>query len=229
MVLKWLKMDFTVFNDGWGTSNPPLQGWKPCVLTFRLIRHCAPYKLPLRLLRNKLHRIIIYFQRTIRNQPTTAITVKSYLLRMKFFRNPACRNLGFPLGRKCCGYGFAPYIAATHYLLSCPDMAFAIRSLTLAFTYSATQHRPFYAYEDCIERICLMWITAIQTQILMSLLTNDRLPLKTCRACASHPLALLLPYRFTYAQYNHNYFWANRKEVFIAHLWANPRKPCGGS
>lgn len=78
------------------------------------------------------------------------------------------------------------------------------RFLTVSIT--ATEHRPFYVYEDCIERICLMWITAIQTQILTSLLTNDRLPLKTCRAWASHPLALLLPYRFTATQYNHTCF-----------------------
>ena len=47
---------------------------------------------------------------------------------------------------------------------------------------------------------------------------NNKLPLKTCRAWTSHPQALLLPYRFTYIQYHHNYFWANRKEVFISGL-----------
>ena len=49
---------------------------------------------------------------------------------------------------------------------------------------------------------------------------NNKLPLKTCRAWTSHPLALLLPYRFTAIQYHHNYFWANRKEVF------NLQSPC---
>lgn len=52
---------------------------------------------------------------------------------------------------------------------------------------------PVYVYEDFIG-------------FCTSLLTNDRLPLKTCRAWASHPLALLLPYRFTATQYNHTCF-----------------------
>lgn len=69
------------------------------VFQFRHLSKCAPYKLPCRII-SMLNGSLNYFQRTIRNQPTTAITVKSYLLRIKFFINPACRNLGFPLGRK---------------------------------------------------------------------------------------------------------------------------------
>lgn len=56
--------------------------------------------------------------------------------------------------------------------------------------------------------------------LLVSSFTNkyNRLPLKTCWALAYHTLALLLPYRFTYTKYHHNYFWANRKGVFVVSL-----------
>lgn len=60
----------------------------------------APYKLPCPDTRHNHN----YFQRTIRNQPTTAITVKPYLLRIKFFSNYiALQDFKLPLGRKPCG------------------------------------------------------------------------------------------------------------------------------
>lgn len=81
---------------------------------------CAPYKPPRCFSHSGMVQPHIYFQRTIQSQPTTAITVKSFLLRIKFFRNPACRNLGFPFGRKCCGRESNPAMSVCSRLTICP-------------------------------------------------------------------------------------------------------------
>lgn len=63
---------------------------------------CVPYKLPCRT-DIMSEGSVNYFRYTIRSQPATAITVKPYLLRIKFFGNPVCSHFRFPLGRKRAG------------------------------------------------------------------------------------------------------------------------------
>lgn len=72
----------------------------PLLFPLSYFPKCAPYKLPCPDTRHNHN----YFQRTIRNQPTTAITVKSYLLQIKFFSSYIeLQDFKLPLGRKPCG------------------------------------------------------------------------------------------------------------------------------
>lgn len=72
----------------------------PLLFPLSYFPKCAPYKLPRPPSRHDHN----YFQCTIHNQPTTAITVKSHLLRIKFFSSYiALQDFKLPLGRKPCG------------------------------------------------------------------------------------------------------------------------------